>query len=92
MATGWSCDLGLRAEENNRGRLVRRKGLVVKYKTANVRIKVTTAELSCKAVSVADCECVFVASVTQLAKRMRCITLSSLAYLALTYFSHLSHK
>jgi hypothetical protein len=37
-------------------------------------------------------ECVSVALVIQHAKRMRCIILSSVACLALSYFSTLSHK
>jgi hypothetical protein len=40
-----------------------------------------------KAIYVAYFECVFVALVTQHAEHMCCITLLSLAYLAVTYFS-----
>jgi hypothetical protein len=45
-----------------------------------------------KAVSIKYSECVSVALVIQHAKRMRCIILSSVACLALPYFSTLPHK
>jgi hypothetical protein len=44
------------------------------------------------AISIIHCECVSVALVIQHAKRMRRIILSSVACLAVTYFSTLSHK
>jgi uncharacterized membrane protein YwzB len=45
-----------------------------------------------KAISITYCECVSVALVIQHAKRMRCIILSSMACLAVTYFSTLFKK
>jgi hypothetical protein len=45
-----------------------------------------------KAISITYSECVSVALVTQHAKRMRRIILSSVTCLALPYFSILSHK
>jgi hypothetical protein len=45
-----------------------------------------------KAVSVTYSECVSVALVIQHAKRMHCIILSSVAYLAVPYFFTLAHK
>jgi hypothetical protein len=45
-----------------------------------------------KAISITYCECVSVVLVIQHAMRMRLIILSSVACLALKYFSTLSHK
>jgi hypothetical protein len=45
-----------------------------------------------KTLSTTHSECVSVDLVTQYAKRMRCIILSSVASLAVPYFSTLSHK
>ena len=45
-----------------------------------------------KAISITISECVSVALVIQYEKRMRCIILSSVACLALPYFSTLSHN
>jgi hypothetical protein len=45
-----------------------------------------------KAIRITYCECVSVALVIQHAKRMRCVILSSVACLAVTYFSTLFHK
>ena len=45
-----------------------------------------------RAISIIYYDCVSVALVIQHAKRMRCSILSSVAFLAVTYFSTLSHK
>jgi hypothetical protein len=90
MATGWSFDLGRRAvvctlqESSRGGQLVWRKGLDVKYETANVRMNVISSSVLATIVPVekqcvAYCECVFIALVTPHAMRMRCIALLSLA-------------
>ena len=70
----------------------------VKCKTANVRINVISGSVLAnhcyrgKAISVTYFVGLCVALVTQHAERMRCITLLSLPYLAVTFFFHLSHK
>jgi len=71
--------------------LVWRKGLGVKYETANVCMNVISSSVLATIVPVekqcvAYCEFVFIALVTQHAMRMRCITLLSLACLAVAYF------
>ena len=66
----------------------------VRQYTNNVilmHVSLTTAAVE-KGVSITYSECVFVASVIENAKRMRCIILSSVACLAVQYFSTLSHK
>jgi len=55
------------------------------YNTDNVHIKIILKRIACS-------ECVSVALVIQLAKRLRRIIVSSVAFPSLPYFSSLSHN
>jgi hypothetical protein len=68
------------------------------YMTGNTRRNVTLRRVRVtivavqKAISITYSDCVSVALVIRHVKRMRCIILSSVACLAVPYFSALSHK
>jgi hypothetical protein len=64
-------------------------------KMGNVRKRNTEAQsrlLQWKAVSITYSECMYIALICQLAKRLRRIIVSSVACPTLSYFSKLSHK
>ena len=76
---------------SNWHRPVNSQGRQFTYKR-NIEARSLNHRCCAKALSISCSECVSVALVIQHAKLIRCIILSSVACLALPYFSTLSHK